>query len=203
VPLRACSAIALAGRRHRAVLTDLTPLLVDPAAHVRTAAAQAIAAAGRPEGQLLLRLKVLTGDRDPDVIMECFSALLQLGRGEALEFVAGYLRSAEETVKEAAALALGGSRLSGAFEALRRQWTPGLDAEFAGVLLMAMASLRSDAAMDFLLGLIRDGNLRTASAAITALKVAKSDARVRTRIEVILSERGEARLREVLAREFG
>jgi HEAT repeat protein len=202
VPLRACCAIALARQRHRGVLTELTPLLVDPASRVRAAAAQAIAATGRPEGQLLLRLKVLTGDRDPDVIMECFTAILQLAREEALGFVAGYLNSTEESIQEAAALTLGASRLPGAFEALRRQWSPALGPDFLKVLLMAMASLRSDAAMDFLLGLIRDGNVRTASAAITALKVAKSDTRIRTRIEATLAERGELGLTDVLAREF-
>ncbi|MFI5380709.1 MAG: hypothetical protein ACHRHE_15530 [Tepidisphaerales bacterium] len=203
IPLRAASVIALARQRRPAVLLDLMPLLVDKEYQVRAAAAQAIAATGRHEGQLLLRLKVLVGDREPEVMIECFSALLLLAGRESLDFVAGYLDSASESTSEAAALALGASRVAGAFDALRARWKPHLDSQSVSVLLTAIAMLRDDRAMEFLLSLIRTDSFETASAAIVAMKSGKSDPRVRSGVEAAVTQRGDVRLLEVLKREFG
>ena len=194
--LRAASAIGLARLRYGRVLVELLPLLVDPAAQVRAAAAEAIAATGRSEGELLLRMKVLSGDREPEVMAACFSSLLQLARESALEFVAGYLASAQESFRDAAALALGTSRLPQAFEILKGQWSAGLDERFMDVLLLALASMRDERAMAFMLSLIQEGSHRAALAVLRALKPFATDERIRNQLEAAISKRGDTDLRK-------
>src|SRR5438093_736437 len=82
------------------------------------AAADAVGAAGRADGIPLLRYKALVGDADPQVLTECFAALLALAPSDSLAFVAPFLRHGDEAVSESAALALGQSRLEGAFPIL-------------------------------------------------------------------------------------
>ena len=202
IPLREASAIALARLPHRSVLLDILPLLVDPAHTVRSAAAQAIAATGREEGQLLLRLKILTGDEQPDVIAECLSSLLQLTRQRSLDFVAAFLDSADEALREGAALALGASRLPEAFNLLRQRCTGVVDPRRLEILLTAIAMLRDDSAQDYLLSLITEGPRRLASAALNALKLSKSDDRLRAKVQAALASRDDPTLRQLLDKEW-
>jgi HEAT repeat protein len=198
IPLRAFSAIALAGQRHPRVLELLIPPITDPAAQVRAAAMRAIAATGREEGRLLLRLKALIGDTEEDVLTECFSALLELGGQASLNFVADFLDRNDEPRRTAATLAVGASRLEQAFDLLHSRFSPAVDTEYRQVLLLAMSTLRDPRAMSFLLTLIREGPFIHASEAIRILKASRVDERTRELIRAAITERDDQLLRKVL-----
>ncbi|MGH9320161.1 MAG: hypothetical protein ACRD21_25085, partial [Vicinamibacteria bacterium] len=117
-----------------------------------------LARLGRPEGALLLRSKLLQGDRELEVISECFRSILALEPPrEACAFVARFLASEDASIAEAAALSLGESRFPAAFPVLRERWDETFDRSFRRVLLIAMALLRSGEATDFLLSLVSSG----------------------------------------------
>src|SRR5271157_3396463 len=89
------------------ILRRLVDALTDTAEPVRVEAARALAQMEGEEGALLLRLKARLGDPEPGVTGQVFDSLIQVERGEALKFVAEFLKSADEAVREEAALALG------------------------------------------------------------------------------------------------
>jgi HEAT repeat protein len=209
--VRASSANALARTRYPKVLMDLVGLIVDPEPRVRAAAADAIGAAGRPDGELLLRLKVMvSASRDPararmiepetDVITACFVSILSLGRSASVEFVAGYLESQDDSVRDAAAIALGSSRLPEAFDVLRRQWTAGMDQSFMETLLLAMAKLRDESAKAFLVEKVEQGPARIAKAALEALKPFAADERVNQRVQEALEKRADEGMKKTWRR---
>ncbi len=70
----------------------------------------------------MLRLKVQIGDAEPQVIGECFGALLAIAAEYSLPFVAAYLHGKDEELQEYAALALGESRRPEALQLLRDAW---------------------------------------------------------------------------------
>src|SRR5580704_13681631 len=80
-PLRGLCARGLARMGHPDALLECVTLLVDREVPARAGAIRAIAEAGRPEGILLLRLKALLGDKEDEIVAECFSALLRLDPG--------------------------------------------------------------------------------------------------------------------------
>src|SRR5262249_9551274 len=120
--LRGVCALALVRMHHPDALAELAELLADAEPAARSAAARAIAYAENAHGAALLRLKVLTGDSEPQVISDCLTALLQLTPAAAVPFVARLLDGADGGLQEAAALALGASRLREAFPVLHAWW---------------------------------------------------------------------------------
>ncbi len=64
---------------------------------VRIDAARAIAQLGGIESVLLLRLKSLAGDPEPEVIGQCFVALLDLSPEDYIPFVADFLAHGRRT----------------------------------------------------------------------------------------------------------
>ena len=120
--LRGICAQGLALMAHPDALTECVTLLVDKWIPARVGAIRAIANAGLPAGELLLRLKALAGDEEDEVTAECFAALLRLAPTSSLEFVAKFLRSSSEALAESAALVMGESRLAAAFQFLRNAW---------------------------------------------------------------------------------
>ena len=117
-PLRGGPRRPGAGRRHGlpAVLVDA---MADPAKDVRIAAAAALGAVGSEGAGLVLRLKVRLGDKDPDVLSECLGGLLAVGPEENLPLVAEFLDPGDAAACEAAAMALGRSRLPEALDPLK------------------------------------------------------------------------------------
>lgn len=69
--VRGFSVQGLVRTRHPHALVEAVTLLVDPEPPARIGAVRALAANGGEAGVLALRLKVLTGDRVPDVVAEC------------------------------------------------------------------------------------------------------------------------------------
>ena len=84
--LRAVCALALPDTQldDLSALTYLSDALADPEKQVRIDAASAIAALGRREGALPLRLKALLGDDDVEVLGHCFTALLSVDPEESV-----------------------------------------------------------------------------------------------------------------------
>ena len=198
--VRAASAVALARTRYPHVLMELVELLADAESRVRIAAAEAIGAAGRSEGELLLRLKVMISTRadplrarmiepEPEVITACLSSILQLGRSASVTFVAEYLDSSDESVRDGAALALGASRVAEAFEVLKSKWSAGMDQSFMEVILLAMGTIRDERATGFLLEQVEQGSTRIAKAALAAVKPLANDERVKKRLNEALAKR--------------
>lgn len=188
-PLRGTSAMALVGMRSRHAMIELAHLLADPESDARIAAARALAYAGDPASVPLLRFKALTGDAHAGVLYECFLALLKLDADTSMPFVAGFLASADPAIAESTALALGESRQEGAFAVLRDAWENTFDAEFRRTLLLALATLRTEAALAHLLDIIRDEARVHADAALDALQMYRRDASVWQRVERALAKR--------------
>jgi HEAT repeat protein len=201
-PLRGLCARGLARMGHPDALLECVTLLADRQVPARAGAIRAIAEAGRPEGVLLLRLKALLGDREDEIAAECFSALLRLDPARSVEFVATFLRSHSDGIGELAALALGESRLEAAFDVLREAWERGGAAEQRRTLLVAIAMLRSDPALQFLLGRLGDESGPVAADALAGLAFYARDETVLARVEAIIRERGDPSLEAVFAREF-
>jgi len=108
--LRAVCAMGLANTRDPNKMRDLVELLADEQWPARAGAARAIAAVGSDAAALLLRLKILIGDRESDVISDCLVGLLDVDGAEALPLVESIANSRDEALRDAAILALGESR---------------------------------------------------------------------------------------------
>ena len=186
---------------HPDALEECVTLLADPEIPARIGAIRAIGDSGRPEGLLLLRLKVLLGDREEEVVAQCLAALLRLGQAQSVGFVAKLLHSTSEGIAERAALVLGESRLPPAFAALHEAWQETSRAGLRRTLLLAMAMLRQDEALEFLLARVENEGERTAGDALAALSLYSRDEAVRERVRKIVHARPE--LQAVFAREFG
>jgi HEAT repeat protein len=142
--------------------------LTEPAHTIRIEAARALGQMAGDEGALVLRLKARLGDESPEVTGQVFDSLLAIEGARALPFLAGFLKHTDERAEEAA-LALGSSRLEGGFDLLRQAWNETRDRQFRAVLLRAISLSRLDAALDWLLGVVREGRLADATAALEAL----------------------------------
>jgi len=189
--LRAVCAMGLASTRYRQPLHALVDMLVDPEWQARAAAVRAIAAVGSESAALLLRLKALSGDRETDVIADCFSGLLALEGSDALTLVESFAKSRAPALAEAALLALGASRRSDAVEWLKNRFGEVASAQIRKSILLSLATSRTEAAIEFLLGLIRDESEQTSAAALAAMEIHR-DERLREQIDEALRARGRA-----------
>src|SRR6185295_17979935 len=109
-------ALGLVRARHGDAAAELAGLLADPEAPARVGAAQVLGEIDPAVAVPLLRFKVLSGDKESSVVGACLATLLAAAPGSSLPFVAERLKT--PAFAEAAAMALGESRLEGAFEPL-------------------------------------------------------------------------------------
>lgn len=202
VLLRAAALIALARIEGSSSLPRLVDAMTDPARDVRIAAAQGLGYVGTEAAGLVLRLKARLGDAEPDVFSECLSALLTVDPRANLGFVTEYLRPGQAARCEAAALALGKSRLPDALEPLKACWPNCLDAALRQRILLSIAMMRLPAAIDHLLDVVASDSERDAAAALSALKIHNYDPRLRERLESIVRNTGRPTLRAQFARDF-
>ena len=169
--LRGKCGFALARIGYAEVLFEMTSLLMDPEPQARIAAAKTIAYLARPEGELLLRLKVLAGEQESEVLGECFSGLLSINPARAIGFVSEYLNSDEPLIVEEAALALGESQQAKAFEILRHYRENNIiKIDLQEILLLSIALTRLDEAFEYLIDVIGNEHRDNAIAALKALK---------------------------------
>ncbi len=202
VELRSVCAMGLARLGSKGVLSQLAELLADPERGARAAAARALGCTGQDGAVPLLRFKVRCGDADPLVLTECLTSILQLERAAALPFMQGLLNPSDEVRADAAALALGQSRLTEAIPLLCEyaELPPRLKRRTA---LVALAMLREPAATEYLLAIVREGELRQAVLAIEALGVHRYDAALHKRVAAVVAARGTPALLDALARVSG
>jgi hypothetical protein len=200
--LRAVSALGLARTRHPNALDEIVSLLVDPWPQARIGAVRALASNGGQAGALLLKLRILTGEGEPDVLAECFSGLLSVVPEKSLSLVAAYAGSEDLAIAEVALLALGSSRLPEAFNLLREKWDRTAGGPLRKVLLFAISMIRSDAAIEFLVSLLPNSNIQTAKEVVTALAIFRDNERVRANVETAISKRNDRNLAEFFRQEF-
>jgi hypothetical protein len=196
--LRGICGMALVHMQHERAMVEVALLLADKELRARTAGARAIAASGdRVVGEPLLRLRIAVGEPDPEVIGELFAALLELCGSAALSDVAAYFRHEEAALAEAAALAIGGSRLPGAFAVLR-------DAEdaFVGasrrIRLLAIALVREPEAWAFLLECVADGARPEAEDAARALATFRHDRELASKLREAVASRKDSNVARVV-----
>ena len=199
---RGTCGLALVRIPHPAYLLALSELLADKEAPARRIAAQALGYSENPAAQPLLRLKALIGDEEPQVLSECLLALLAVAPEASLDFVAGFLGRQPPENAEAAALALGGSRLPGALPLLRAWWENTFDPTLRRSALLAIAMLKRDEAIDYLLEHVAESAAQHASAAIEALALYRHDPRLRAQVEAALARRTDQTVRDTFASAF-
>ena len=196
--LRAACALALVQCR---TLTDadllghLIELADDKDKAVRTEAMRAIEQVGSPPAALLLRLRAVLGSDEPEVLGACYSGILRLEGVKAIPWVARFLATADDNAAEAA-LAIAGTHSPDAFEALRECFGKADDPWWRSVLLSAIALTRQDAALEFLLDLVRTESLN-AEAAIEAVLRSMPSQDVTRRLEELVA--GNPRLARIFA----
>lgn len=183
VDLRSASAIGLAQIRWPSTPVLLAELLCDAAPAGRIGAVRALAVWGDPVcASAMLRLRVLAGERDSDVLAEAFEVLMDLDPDVNLPWVVAQLFAGHEATEECAALALGGSRHDEALAPLQR-WVgerPGVQERRIG--LVAIGLLRSEASIEVLLHWLAEGDDDAAAAALEGLAMHAHDDRVAARV---------------------
>ena len=173
--LREVSAMGLANSAYPHKLRELVPLMVDKEWCVRAGAIRAIGVVGTESASLLLRYKMLIGDQDPEVMSDCFASVLQLEGNEGVKLVAGFAKSANPEIREAAILAIGASRRSDAIDWLIARFPQTADPAGRKCILLALSTSRTETAMEFLLSQIRTGTDTVARLAAEALAIHSRD----------------------------
>ena len=155
--LRATCALALVQCRSLTdpqLLAFLIDLCTDKDKTVRVEAMHAIEQVGSPSASLPLRLRASLGNDEPEVLGACYGGVLRLEGISAIPWVSGFLATQDDAAAEAA-LAIAGTHAPEGFDALRAALGTASDAWFRAVLLSAIALTRQDAALQFLLDLVR------------------------------------------------
>jgi HEAT repeat protein len=200
--LRGMSAQGLVRTSYANALEEVVQLLVDPEPPARLGAIRALTSNGGDAGALLLRLKVLTGDAEPEVLGECFSGLLAAAPEQSISFVARYVDDEDDTISEVAIWALGESRLRPAFEVLKEKWERTVGRSSRKVLLAAMAASRLEVSIEFLRSLLETESSQTASDAIVALAIYKGNESIKELIASVVRERGDKSLIQMFEHHF-
>jgi HEAT repeat protein len=195
--LRASSASGLARTRHPDLFFLLAALLTDPETEARRAAAAILSTLVSDQSELLLRMKIMMGDRDEQVTCECLSGLMNLNPERSIDFVAGFLASDDPVIMEEAALALGESRTERAFEILCGFRDSSLGTEAKKMAILPIALTRLDRAFDYLIDIVARDNGKYAIAAIEALAIFMADGKRRERIREAVASRDEKDITEV------
>lgn len=188
--LRAVCALGLARANPDDVLLRLAALLADEEVDARVGAVQAIARAARPGAAPLLWFKTLSGDAEVAPLYECFVSLLVLEPERAVALTGSYLTHPNPALAEAAALALGESGLAAAGPVLQGAWQSADDPARRRAFLRALARLRDDEALAFLLALLESGSATDAHDALAALSAYRDDLRRWRKIERAAARRG-------------
>lgn len=173
-------------------LRELLPLLVDAFAVVRVEAVNAIAQLGGHEAALLLRLKALSGDPDPEVVGACFGALLDREPADAVRFIAPFLDREDVALQLEAAASLALSRHPDALYEVRRFLGRPPAREIRDAAVKACAGSPQPAVVDLLLEVIRGDDPSCAVSAIGALAQSRfrEAARERARTAVAATRNG-------------
>lgn len=201
--LRATCALALVQCRtltERDLLAHLVELLADKDKVVRVEVVRAIEQIGSASASLLLRLRAVLASNKPDadepeVLGACYSGVLRIEGESAIPWVRRFLVAADDNAAEAA-LAIAGTHAPQAYDALRETFLAAHDPWWRSVLLSAIAFTRKDAALEFLLELVRKESLG-AEFAIEAVLRSMPSKEVTERLEKLVED--NPRLKRVVA----
>ena len=176
---------------------------MDSEAQVRLAAARAVGYAGNETGALLLRMKILGNDAEPQVTAECFAQLVKLEpASRSLPFVQRFVDSSDEVVRQAALLALGASRDPQALRILTSRWESNFGHDARALLIPAIVAHRSKEAIDFLIESLDRAGTELAGSIIEGLAAYRHDAAVVERVRAVVAEKDDGKLDAVLQRRF-
>jgi hypothetical protein len=201
--LRGLCAQGLLRTRHPNSIDEVVRILVDREPEARVGAVKALATNGGEAGVLLLKLKVYTGDPEPEVLGECFAGLLAAAPERSVSLVAEYVDSADDAIAEAAILALGESKDERAFEILKDKWQRTVRGPLRQVLLIAMACSRLEPAIAYLLTIAAEASPQTAAQAIEVLATYRSSERIRLSLQKAVRERNEQIVTQAFTLHFG
>jgi HEAT repeat protein len=204
-PLRGTCALALTDclLDPMQILTYLTDALADPDKLVRINGAIAIDQLGRSEGVLPLRLRVLVGDHEPDVLGHCFASLLSLAPKGAVAFVGRFLQSADQDIQLEAASALAQCRDPQAIELLKEFWQrPLISLEVRRALLISLGASPVQAAAEFLVTVAEREPAELVASAITGLANSRFRTHMRPRLAAALEARCDSRLQSLFDQTF-
>ncbi len=200
--LRGMCAQGLLRTRNADGMALVVNLLVDEEAPARLGAIRALASNGGEAGLLLLRLKVLTGDKDPEILSECFAGLIAAAPEQSVAFVANYMNSEDEEIAEGAIWALGQSRQIAALDALKEKWGRTVERSVRKILIVALAASRLEEAIDYLVSQLRSADVRTADDILTALSNYAGGESVKQAIAAVVHERDESALTKLFKQHF-
>jgi hypothetical protein len=202
--LRGRCAEALVTCLHPRALVEIAPLLADDEAQSRVGAVRAAAIAPGDGGAALLRLKLVTGDPEPVVLVECCAGLLRADAEAHAEFVANLLESGDGEESQAAMESLAECKAPVTLRVLRDTYERAQTAETRKRALDVIARLRVDGAAEYLLELIEKSLHPRAREVVESLAPRKDDPRFRQRLDEALARRDDAFLArycvEVLSR---
>lgn len=191
--LRATCALALVQCRslpEADLLSHLIDLVADKDKSVRAEAMRAIEQVGSTSAVLLLRQKAILGSDEPEVLGACYGGILRIEGPGAIPWVSRFLATGDDAAAEAA-LAIAATHSPEGFDALRLCFANASDSWFRSVLLSAIALTRQDAALEFLLDLVRTESMQ-AEAAIEAILRAVPGTEIIQRLEKMVA--GNTRL---------
>lgn len=173
--LRGACGRALAVILHPDVYSEHTALLMDAEPETRRIAVQTLAWMGSEQSELLLRMKVLATDPEPDILAAAFQALMKIAPDRSFEFVASYIENNELAIAEGAALALGESKSQEAFLRLKSAWQESSAQSFRQMLALPVALVRSNESFDFLVQCADSASKETTLAIVRALALYGGD----------------------------
>jgi len=187
--------VACDGLSNARLLDLLLEPLSDSDKTVRMEAARAIGHVGGTSAMLLLKLRILIGKEEPEVMGSCFSALLGMEDGDeaaAITLVAGMMDEEDEIAGEAA-LALAESRVPQVLDAMIARRRRSVSAWLGTVIDHAIALTRLPEAFDYLLGVI-EREPRHAESALEAMSRVPISLEVRARVEKAVKRAESERL---------
>jgi hypothetical protein len=176
--------------------------LADLQKPVRVDAATAIAQLGRMEGSLLLRLKLLLGDGEPEVMGACFSSLQSLTPQDAVPFIGKFLKGLDDEIRLEAAAALAQSREPEAIGILKNFWRERLSRELRGALVAALGGSPLHEAAEFLISIVDEESDDLAAGAVAALAASRFRAEMRDRIAAIVEGKENPGLTGIFEQKF-
>ena len=169
--LRAACAFGLSQLGHPELLCEMVTLLMDSKAAARRAAVRVLIDIGRETSEMLLRLKVLQGDSEPEILGDCLAGLFAIAPARSLRFAEQFLSADNPGIIEEAALAIGNSRLKEAFGILRDCRERNILPAMKRMLLLPIALTRCESAFMFLLEVVQNERIDDAIAAIEAAAI--------------------------------
>ncbi len=189
--VRGASGHALLNMGYPDAYLEMASLVRDRDPRTRRMVMESLGATGSYQAELLLRVAVLASDDEPDVVALALQALMKLAPERSLPFVRSCLHTYNEVIAEGAALAIGEAHLPESFPTLRTAFASPMLQSPKSTLLLPMALTRDEAALAFLLGIVRNDRAPLARAALKALSIYRSQPERVTAVRDAVDGRGE------------